>query len=303
MQSELSPGRIAVGVPGLDGILGGGLIPRRTYIVSGAPGAGKTIFGMQYLLEGLKERKKVLMVTVDEPPNELRMNMEAFNFDVRRVRILDAVPDISGYEITMVKDVASVRQTDYLGDVSEIIRKTPEFNPLDVSIHSLQTTLKQEVMKNQYDRVVIDSITALLYFSLRGEDERASIQSFMRFLLELNATILLTVESTSLSAYDPHIFLSRGDIRLHRWWQAGRLRRAVSVEKVKGSEFDDHPRDVEITKEGLKVFPDKLVTPPAMQSSDGFGSRVVGAGAVRVAGNPNAGKEKGMNPHLKRDMG
>jgi len=303
MAAATIQGRITSGIPGLDTLLGGGLIPRRTYVVSGAPGAGKTIFSMQFLLEGLKEKKKVLMVTLDEPPNELRMNLEAFEFDVRRVRILDAVPDISGYEITMVKDVASVRTTDYLGDVSDIIRKTPEFNPLDVSIHSLQTTLKQEIAKNQYDRVVIDSITALVYFSLKGEDERASIQSFMRFLVELNATIMLTVESTSLSSYDPHVFLSRGDLRLHRWWEGGKMRRAMSVEKVKGSEFDDQPREMEVAKSGITVFPDRIVSPPSAQTSEMFGSRSAAAGPVRVAGNPNAGKEKAINPHLKRDMG
>ena len=295
--------RMSTGIPGLDPLAGGGVIPRRTYVVSGAPGSGKTLFAMQFLMEGLRDKKKVLMVTLDEPPNELRANFEGFGFDVRRIRVLDAIPDISGYDLTMVKDVASVRQTTYLGDVSDIIRKTPEFNPLDVSLYSLQSTLKQEVAKNQYERVVIDSITALIYFGLKGEDERASIQSFMRFLGELNATVLLTVESTTLSAYDPHVFLSRGDIRLHKWWERGVLKRAVSVEKMKGSEFDDLPREMEIDSQGLKVSVDRKVLVPVAETVDRLSSKASGGASASKGGSPGTGKAKDINPHLKRDMG
>jgi replicative DNA helicase len=43
--------RISTGIPGLDGMLGGGLMPGRLYLVEGAPGAGKTTLGLQFLLD------------------------------------------------------------------------------------------------------------------------------------------------------------------------------------------------------------------------------------------------------------
>ena len=43
---------ISTGIPALDDVLGGGLAPRRMYLVSGDPGAGKTTLGLQFLMEG-----------------------------------------------------------------------------------------------------------------------------------------------------------------------------------------------------------------------------------------------------------
>src|SRR5207245_4676979 len=46
--------KIGTGIPGLDKMLHGGFVPGRPYIVSGPPGAGKTILAMQFLREGLE---------------------------------------------------------------------------------------------------------------------------------------------------------------------------------------------------------------------------------------------------------
>lgn len=47
-----SPGRQSTGVPGLDELLGGGLIPGTLTVVVGATGIGKTQFGLQYAHAG-----------------------------------------------------------------------------------------------------------------------------------------------------------------------------------------------------------------------------------------------------------
>ena len=46
------PSRVSTGVPGLDEVLYGGLLPRRSYLLRGGPGTGKTILGMHFLHEG-----------------------------------------------------------------------------------------------------------------------------------------------------------------------------------------------------------------------------------------------------------
>ena len=43
---------VSTGVEGLDSILSGGLTERSTVLVSGNPGTGKSIFGIQYLYTG-----------------------------------------------------------------------------------------------------------------------------------------------------------------------------------------------------------------------------------------------------------
>jgi circadian clock protein KaiC len=46
--------RCVTGVKGLDDVLGGGLPPRRMYLLKGNPGVGKTTLALQFLLEGAR---------------------------------------------------------------------------------------------------------------------------------------------------------------------------------------------------------------------------------------------------------
>src|SRR5256714_13247410 len=66
--------RMRTGIAGLDKMLHGGFVPGRPYIVSGPPGAGKTILAMQFLREGLEGGERWLFVCLEEPPNRLKIN-------------------------------------------------------------------------------------------------------------------------------------------------------------------------------------------------------------------------------------
>jgi circadian clock protein KaiC len=56
--------RLPTGIPGLDTILGGGLVEGASYIVQGHPGAGKTIFANQVAFSNLSHGGKALYVTL-----------------------------------------------------------------------------------------------------------------------------------------------------------------------------------------------------------------------------------------------
>jgi KaiC/GvpD/RAD55 family RecA-like ATPase len=45
--------RVPTDIPCFDELCDGGLLKKRTYLVSGTAGAGKTIFGLQYLYNGI----------------------------------------------------------------------------------------------------------------------------------------------------------------------------------------------------------------------------------------------------------
>ena len=62
---------LSTGIPGLDGILAGGLPSRRLYLVDGAPGTGKTTLALQFLLAGAARNEPGLYVTLSESEEEL----------------------------------------------------------------------------------------------------------------------------------------------------------------------------------------------------------------------------------------
>src|SRR2546428_12865451 len=90
--------RISTGVAGLDTMLGGGLIPRRPYVVSGPTGSGKTILAMHFLAEGLGRGEAGPMVTLDEPPDEVNTNLNPLRLHLDRPKMLRATPDMEGHK-------------------------------------------------------------------------------------------------------------------------------------------------------------------------------------------------------------
>ena len=249
----MNDGKIRTGVPGLDRMLHGGLVPHRPYIVSGPPGSGKSVFSMQFLLEGVQGGERCLFVALEEPPNELKANMRVFKWPVDDIEVLDANSDIRWFEPTPVIEISTEVEPIKMREIEARIRKTPDFESHEVTVHSLQQLLKNLFIKRRYERVVIDSMTALRYFCMREFEETLTTQSFMRFLAESKVTSLLTVELPEEGEAPPEAFLARGEIRLHKLRDETGIKRFISVEKYKGSSHDEFVYPFHITGTGVVV--------------------------------------------------
>jgi len=250
--------KVKTGVPGLDEMLNGGLIPGRSYVVSGTSGSGKTTLGIQFLMQGATQGERVIYVCLDEPPNEIKHNMRSFGWDLGNMQVFDATPDVMNYDKTPVRDVSTERRVLYFRDVGEEIRKTPDYSPVDVTINTIQEVLKQEMKVRKYSRIVIDSLTSLRYFYIRTSEENSSMISFFRLMSDLGVTSLLTVQLPEIAKPDVEVHMSRGEIRLHKWIDGRGLMRGVTVEKYRGSNHDDRLRPMKITYEGVVV---KMASP------------------------------------------
>ncbi len=85
--------RCASGVPGLDEILCGGFIPERMYLIDGNPGAGKTTFAMQFLIQGVREGDTCLYVTLSETALELRAAAASHGWNLEGIQIVELIVD------------------------------------------------------------------------------------------------------------------------------------------------------------------------------------------------------------------
>jgi circadian clock protein KaiC len=75
------PAPVATGVPQLDLILGGGIVPRSLMLIAGSPGAGKTVLSAQIACAAAARDERVLFITAfSEPHNKLINNLRGFDF-------------------------------------------------------------------------------------------------------------------------------------------------------------------------------------------------------------------------------
>jgi KaiC/GvpD/RAD55 family RecA-like ATPase len=241
-------------------MLEGGLVGRRPYLIVGPSGTGKTTLALQFLCEGIRRHEKVLLITLEEPPNEARINHRGLEPEINQVDVFDAIPDIMRYERTPFKDIASVRAAVPFSEVPFRIRRSPELASVEVTITALEQMLRTEVIRKGYTRVVIDSLTALQYFCMKGFDPVAGAQSFLRFLSDLRITTFLTVESPLEDIETPERMLARGEIRLFRWELDDQTVRAVGVEKFRGSSHDVRLHPYRIGPRGLDINLDVTIS-------------------------------------------
>jgi KaiC/GvpD/RAD55 family RecA-like ATPase len=251
---------MSTGNPGLDAMLEGGLVPHRPYLIVGPAGTGKTTLALQFLAEGARKGERTLLVTLEEPPNEARVNHRALQPHLDGVDVFDAIPDIMRYERVPFKDIASVRSAVPFAQVPAEIRRTPELTSVEVTITALEQMLRTEVLRRNYTRLVIDSLTALQYFCMKGFDPVAGAQTFLRFLSDLHVTTLLTVESPLEDADTAERMLARGEIRLFRWELDGLTVRAIGVEKFRGSPHDVRLHPYRIGPRGIDINLDVTIS-------------------------------------------
>jgi KaiC/GvpD/RAD55 family RecA-like ATPase len=74
--------RVRTYIQGFDEIVNGGIPKRNVVLLSGGPGTGKSIFGYQFLYNGLKRGEPGVLVALEEHPVQVRVSMSQFGWDV-----------------------------------------------------------------------------------------------------------------------------------------------------------------------------------------------------------------------------
>ena len=74
--------RVKTGIPGFDELIQGGIPKGFNVLLVGQPGTGKTIFGMQYLVNGAKAGENGIYVSLDSPNDRVRDQARQFGWDI-----------------------------------------------------------------------------------------------------------------------------------------------------------------------------------------------------------------------------
>ena len=219
--------RLASGVPGLDALLGGGLLEQSITLVSGSAGIGKSTLGVQFVLEGATKRRPGLYVSLEEGPEQLIASAQAVGLPLRA-----AVDN---------------RTVDVLYLSREHILAGQYLSALDDKISSLKA-----------GRVVLDAATHLIAEPTSTDELRHLLYNLVVRFKSLGVTSLVTLEAASLHSTDS--VTERGlspiadNLFMLRYAQEeSRIEPRLTVVKTRGSAHDYGTYSISIGKGGLRV--------------------------------------------------
>ncbi|MDK2373076.1 MAG: KaiC domain-containing protein [Candidatus Korarchaeota archaeon] len=236
--------RVKTGIPGMDELLNGGIPERNVVLLSGGPGTGKTIFGMQYLYNGLKNGEAGVYVALEEHPVQVRINMSAFGWDPKPYEEAGKFAIVDAY-------------TGGIGGAAKR-EKYVVTDPEDV--HSLIDEMKAAISEVSAVRVVVDSVTAL--YLTKPVVARKTVLLLKKVLSGTGTTSILIsqVGATERGFGGPGVeHAADGIIRLDLDEWDGELIRSLIIWKMRGTAHSMRRHPFEITDNGIAVYPDKVV--------------------------------------------
>jgi circadian clock protein KaiC len=214
--------RVSTGIPGLDHILRGGLLPSRVYLVHGDPGTGKTTLGLHFLAAGIAARERAMLITFGPCEPHIRRDAAAIGLKIDGVSVLDLTPPPEAFSELQTYDI---------------------FSPAEVERDPMSVAIAKAIEQNKPKRIFMDSFEQFRQLAPDPYHHRRLIQSFFRFATQRDEILVVASEETE-SARDVD-----GIIRLDFAHEG----RSLRVTKYRGSDFQAGPHPMRLTDGGLQV--------------------------------------------------
>jgi len=223
------------GIKGFDEITEGGLPKNRISLICGSTGSGKTLFGIDFLINGvINYNEPGIFMSFEETEDELYKNVASLNLDLQGL--------VSQKKILL----------DYVLLERRDIQEKGEFN-----LEGLFVRLELAIDSIGAKRVVIDSIDSL--FAGLADDGilRLEIKRLFRWLKEKQVTTIVTGElvQSSYTRQGMEEYISDCIILLDNRVVDQISTRRVRVIKYRGSNHGTNEYPFVIDKDGLSVIP------------------------------------------------
>ena len=223
---ESSMERISTGVPGLDEMMGGGLIAGTTTLVAGMTGAGKTTFALQFALEGVRRGERTLYVNFQENPAQIR----------RAIANLGVDPDSA------------------LGSGFGLLYASP----VELQIDSIVVEIFEAIKTGGVRRVVIDAVGDLASAANDPVRLHDYLYSLIQHFAVRGVASLLTLEGgdgfTGMGIPVEQRFSYMSDNLIALGWSVAKPgHRTIRVVKMRSSTHDREMREFEIGAHGARI--------------------------------------------------
>jgi circadian clock protein KaiC len=227
---------IPTGVPGLDYVLGGGFLREGFYLLQGDPGSGKTTVALQFLMEGARDGRRGLYITLTETRKDLERACRSHGWSLDTIEVSDLTRsdfNLSG------------------GEGQYVI-----FHPSEVELGETTRQILAQVERVKPHQVVFDGLSELRLLASDALRYRRQLLALKHYFAEHRMTVLLLDDRTSpMGQLDPESLVG-GNIVMEKYLPGyGGARRRLHATKVRGADFRDGYHDYEIAQGGVVVHP------------------------------------------------
>ena len=226
--------RTHVGIPGLDDVMEGGFKKGSVNLIGGGAGSGKSIFCMQFLVEGIKQHNENgIYLSFEQPPANILKDFERFGWGLKKL-IDDKKLELVYISPEQVQTVLSKGAGSVLDSIKNI----------------------------KAQRLVLDSLSAFTLLHKTEHEKRRAVLKLIEAMQKWKVTSILTSEqepdpekhhSTLMEFEVDGVILiyniRKGDIR----------ERSLEIFKMRGTSHSARIFPMKVTQTGVTVFPEDTV--------------------------------------------
>lgn len=221
--------RLGSVVPGMNEMLGGGLLLGSVTIISGGAGAGKTLTALGFTLQAVRDGLQVLLVSFEESPHQIERNGAMF-----------------GWEIRQAVDEGKL----------DIMHVSP--SELDLDRHAV--LIQRRAMETGAKLVIIDSISAFEAAISSASKLHEYLWGIADHFRRDGVALIVTTERYSFfeTGNDAERYVSyvADTILLLRLAEVDSdLRRLINVLKSRGTYHDSRIHELRMSRTGIAVEP------------------------------------------------
>ena len=223
------------GIPGMDEITGGGLPKGRPSLVAGSAGCGKTLFAMEFLVNGaIQYDEPGIFVAFEENAEELAQNVASLGFDLKALI----------KQKKLILDYVRVERTE--------IEEAGEYD-----LEGLFIRLGLAIDTIGAKRVVIDTVEVLFGALPNHAILRAELQRLFRWLKDKGVSAIITAErgQGSMTRFGLEEYVADCVILLDHRVSEQMSTRRLRIVKYRGTLHGTNEYPFLIGRNGISVLP------------------------------------------------